>query len=498
MEQTWFTRGDLGGVPRQWRMPAGAARRALAVLVAAPLVVAGLLPAAAQADSTGPTTVTFTYSGAAQTWTVPAGVTSATFDVLGAQGGNALYVDSGNCSCGGGLGGETTVTLPVTPGQTLQVNVGGAGGTIDLSVNQGSYHGTYGSGGFNGGGSGGKYPQNNAQDGGGGGGASDVRGGAFGLSDRLVVAGGGGGAGAYGTHGGAGGGSTGVAGEGHTGTMPNVDTATITGGGPGTQAAAGAAGVSNCLPPEPGTAGTSGQGGGGVGASFSGGGGGGGYNGGGGGGSCTVATGGGGGSGYSSGPGAVFQTGVRSGNGQVTITYTVTTPRTVVAYNPTGSQCSCNAVPAAAVASGFTASTLSQVGMLGGWGNTDVWPVGQIGPSSSINPGQYLTFSVTPNLPTRFTSLALTEQSYVGQGPRTAAVRSSLDGFATDIATVTGLNSAGVNQIAFDLATMPIAAGQVELRVYFFNTPASGQDWADLVSTNRAGATGLLLTGDLP
>ena len=33
------------------------------------------------------TTETFNYTGAAQTWTVPAGVTTATFDVYGAEGG---------------------------------------------------------------------------------------------------------------------------------------------------------------------------------------------------------------------------------------------------------------------------------------------------------------------------------------------------------------------------------------------------------------------------
>jgi hypothetical protein len=63
---------------------------------------------------------------------------------------------------------------------------------------------------------------------------------------------------------------------------------------------------------------------------------------------------------------------------------------------------------------------------------------------------------------------------------------------------VGGLNPAGFNQIVFDLANLPMTSGQVEFRVYFFNPPSSGEDWADLVSTNRAGATGLILTGELP
>jgi hypothetical protein len=86
----------------------------------------------------------------------------------------------------------------------------------------------------------------------------------------------------------------------------------------------------------------------------------------------------------------------------------------------------------------------------------------------------------------------------VGQGPQSAALRTSLEGFATNVASVTGLNPGGVNQIVFDLSNLPMASGQVEFRVYYFNPPSMGQDWADLVSTNRAGSTGLILTGDLP
>lgn len=70
-----------------------------------------------------------------------------------------------------GLGGETLATLPVNPGQTLQVNVGGAG------VNgPHCWPCPRGAGGFNGGGLGGEDIGN----GGGGGGGSDIRGGAHG------------------------------------------------------------------------------------------------------------------------------------------------------------------------------------------------------------------------------------------------------------------------------------------------------------------------------
>ncbi|MFN8491593.1 MAG: PxKF domain-containing protein [Caldilineaceae bacterium] len=230
-------------------------------------------------------TCTFSYSGAAETWTVPAGVTSATFDLYGAQGGN-------NGSILGGRGGRVTATLNVSPDVNYQILVGGAGSSSD--------------GGFNGGGHG-----NSAN----GGGASDVRT-STALIDRLLVAGGGGGGGGpvFGT-GGAGGYPNG--GNGNVGGFSD-------GGKGGTQTSGGAGGLDDGG--APGGAGTLGQGGNsGSGSSYGGGGGGGYY--GGGGGAITADggffDGGGGGGGSSYGPAnAIFQNGVRSGDGLVIITYT--------------------------------------------------------------------------------------------------------------------------------------------------------------------------------
>jgi len=98
-----------------------ATRLLLAVTTAA---LALVLPAGAQAA-----TQAFGFTGGPQAWTVPAGVTSASFDLSGAQGGS------------GGKGARVVATIAVTPGSTLLIYVGGqpAGS----------------GGGFNGGGSGG-------------------------------------------------------------------------------------------------------------------------------------------------------------------------------------------------------------------------------------------------------------------------------------------------------------------------------------------------------
>jgi hypothetical protein len=293
----------------------------LAILLASGLALVVVSPAARAADgdcqpSGSEVVCTFNYTGNAQSWTVPEGITQATFDVFGAQGGNEPLGKPG------GGGGKAHATIDVTPGDTLQVNVGGAGtgGADDAG----------GAGGFNGG-----APGGTASTGaGGGGGASDIRfdtddSGDFALAERIIVAGGGGGAGASnGGAGGAGGGIVGGNGNPALGQGSNGQ------GGLGGSDSSGGEGGAAGPPLASGATFSAGDNGdlgvGGAGGSFStvccggGGGGGGGYYGGGGGGSGFQGGGGGGGSGFvdPQASDVQFQSGVHGGNGLVTITYT--------------------------------------------------------------------------------------------------------------------------------------------------------------------------------
>ncbi len=133
-------------------------------------------------------TVTFNYTGALQTWVVPSCVTQITV-TLDAGGGGSGGETSNSSQDIGGLGGEVIGVLPVVPGTTLDINVGGQGA---IGTNAGG-----GVGGWNGGGSAqaGYSGPPWAYFGGGGGGASDIRIGGNALANRVVVAGGGGGAG---------------------------------------------------------------------------------------------------------------------------------------------------------------------------------------------------------------------------------------------------------------------------------------------------------------
>lgn len=235
---------------------------ALAVAAASSAIVAASAVAA-------PVQRIFQYNGSAQVWTAPAGVTEATFTLVGASGAAA----AGSGGAAGGFGAQLVATLPVTPGQQYELVVGGQGSGA--------------TGGFNGGGAGGANAPLVA---GGGGGATDLRlGTGAPLPARLLVAAGGGGGGAVGTSlapvgsGGVGGSATN---NGVAGTLAG----TVTAGGGGLTIGTGGTGGTGGVPVgAQGAAGVSGAGGAGAAqtpaaAGGNGGGGGGGWIGGGGGG----------------------------------------------------------------------------------------------------------------------------------------------------------------------------------------------------------------------
>jgi uncharacterized protein YjdB len=242
--------------------------------------------------------VSFFFTGAVQTYTVPCGVTSISVDLAGAQGGIAPGFAAGN------KGGRLQATVAVTPGQILYIYVG-------QQPPEPSTCGSGTAGGSNsGGGADGGAGSSLGCSGAGGGGSTDIRtisgNTADALNSRLAVAGGGGGGSSDcgSSSGGVGGGLTG--GDGTSG----CGISSIYAGQGGTSSAGGAAATSGGF--------GGGLGVGGAGEPFqAGGGGGGGYYGGGGG---YQGGGGGGSSYYGAASGATTTPGYRFGNGYVIIT----------------------------------------------------------------------------------------------------------------------------------------------------------------------------------
>lgn len=113
--------------------------------------------------------LTYTFTGSPQSFTVPSCVSSVSLTAKGARGGSNVQ------GVQGGLGGSAFGVLSVSPGDVLNIYIGGTSG-------------------YNGGGLTGTSPCT-AAIGGNGGGSSDVRLNGNSLANRVIVGGGGGGAG---------------------------------------------------------------------------------------------------------------------------------------------------------------------------------------------------------------------------------------------------------------------------------------------------------------
>ena len=152
-------------------------------------------------------TQAFNYTGANQTFVVPAGVCSMTVQAWGAAGGGGGG-DTYSGSDGGG-GAYATSVISVTPGQVLTMVVGGGGGAgAGCFANAAGGAAGFGIGNGGAGGNSGTVGCSGA--GGGGGGGTGVLNGA---TPVIIAAGGGGGGGGGNTGSGASGGGGGVAGN---------------------------------------------------------------------------------------------------------------------------------------------------------------------------------------------------------------------------------------------------------------------------------------------
>lgn len=304
-------------------------------------------------NSLGQTT-TFNFTGGVQSFTVPACVTSIQYSVQGAKGGGA---NAGN-------GSLILGTLMVTPGQILQIRVGGQGTTPTA--------------GYNGGGSGwaGNQPS------GGGGGASDIRLAPFGNANRIIVAAGGGGRG----------GGSNIVGGGLT-ACPNGNNGTNSfalGGGGATTTVGGAggnawgAGINGVA----GTSANGGNGGNDINFGAPGGGGGGGLFGGGGGGgdNCCPGSNGGGGGGAGSSlipAGAVCTPNVGGGNGTISITVPTAPTSTITTSSTTICHGSNYTIGGSIIATGAWTLTLNNGQTTTGSGN-GTWSI-VVSPSSTMS-----------------------------------------------------------------------------------------------------------------
>jgi hypothetical protein len=160
----------------------------------------------------------------------------------------------------------------------------------------------------------------------------------------------------------------------------------------------------------------------------------------------------------------------------------------ILMWDPIGPNNSNTPLIPAHIRAGYAAGELTIVGMPKSQ-NTDVWPVGAVS-GNSIDTSKYLEFSVSVPAITKLKTITYTKRSYFDITSNAAAIRSSVNSFASNITQISVNAAAGTQTLVFDISSLPLIDGTVTFRIYFWG--ATGQDWLDLVSeaANPAG-TGL-------
>jgi large repetitive protein len=177
-----------------------------------------------------------------------------------------------------------------------------------------------------------------------------------------------------------------------------------------------------------------------------------------------------------------------------TVTLTVAEVIDVLAhFDPTGSQGSADLTGTTTIG-GVTVGDLTRVGASYGT-NTNLWPIFWSG-NSTIDPSQYLSFTVSTAASDfgDFSSLTVSFYEWVS-GTSDVAVRTSLDGFTTNVGGVQTLADSGVADVSFDLTSLPLAAGTTEFRIYLFDSIDGTAGWRDLRSSASSNGSGVLLEG---
>jgi hypothetical protein len=131
-----------------------------------------------------------------------------------------------------------------------------------------------------------------------------------------------------------------------------------------------------------------------------------------------------------------------------------------------------------------TLSTLTRNNVSGGTNPAATWPLNWSG-SSSQNLSEYISFTATPDSGRVLDFNELTvDFGYFGANA-TAAIRSSVDGFSSNIDGTRSMTSGYTTQ-TFDVSSVADSNSSVEFRVYVWG---GGAGWRDLDSLNLSGRT---------
>ncbi len=131
-----------------------------------------------------------------------------------------------------------------------------------------------------------------------------------------------------------------------------------------------------------------------------------------------------------------------------------------------------------------TLSTLTKNNVSGGTNPAATWPLNWSG-SSSQNLSEYISFTATPDAGRVLDLNELSVEFGYFLAGATAAIRTSVDGFSSNIDGTRAMSSGYTTQ-TFDVSTVADSNSSVEFRVYVWG---GGAGWRDLDSLNLNGRT---------
>lgn len=160
-------------------------------------------------------------------------------------------------------------------------------------------------------------------------------------------------------------------------------------------------------------------------------------------------------------------------------------PSTVASFFPAPGQNS-TPITGRSTLPDITLSTLTRVGVSGGTNSSSLWPL-YWSASATQNTSAYITFTVTPTAGRLLDAeeLVVGLRAYSVSTVSSVALRSSLDGFAANLDGVRAMNANGFGDLAFDLGSLPNAAGPVEFRLYVWGNSTGYRDLRNLSLTGR-------------
>jgi hypothetical protein len=169
----------------------------------------------------------------------------------------------------------------------------------------------------------------------------------------------------------------------------------------------------------------------------------------------------------------------------------------LVHYDPAGPQET--ALGVAPTVNLIGASRLNAVGYEN-WGNTDVFPVGYISKSDTVDFGRYLEFTVDGGgrTGTLLESITYRALNYLNNVPLKAELRYSGDNYQDYLAQSVQTNGTGTTTLTFDFNDFFLSE-PTTFRIYFYDAdPAGADDFFDLIGSARGiDNAGLRLNGSL-